>query len=151
MHNRINTIVVFTIVINKSLVHIGGIAYICCMISHVKFISIPTADQDRALSFWTERLGFRVLTDQPFNDKQRWIELRIGSSETRFVLFVFDEKGPQPGMAFNGALACDNVERTYEELVARGVEFTAKPQKQPWGTYAVFKDPDGNTFVLSSR
>jgi len=34
------------------------------MISHVKFVSIPTRDQDRALKFWTERLGCRVLTDQ---------------------------------------------------------------------------------------
>jgi len=121
------------------------------MISHVKFVSIPTRDQDRALKFWTERVGFRVLTDQPFDDKQRWIELRIGSSETRFVLFMFDEQGLQPGKPFNGALACDNVEKTYQELVANGVEFTAEPQKQPWGTFAVFKDPDDNQFVLSSK
>jgi catechol 2,3-dioxygenase-like lactoylglutathione lyase family enzyme len=121
------------------------------MISHVKFVSVPTRDQDRALKFWTERAGFRVLTDQPFDDKQRWIELRIGSSETRMVLFNFGEKGLQPGSAFNGALACDNVERTYQELVARGVAFDTPPQKAPWGTYAVFRDPDGNQFVLSSR
>ncbi len=121
------------------------------MISHVKFVSIPTRDQDRALKFWTDRVGFRVLTDQPFNEKQRWIELRIGSSETRFVLFVFDEQGLKPGSSFNGALACDNVEQTYQELIAKGVEFTAPPQKQPWGTFAIFKDLDGNSFVLSSR
>jgi len=121
------------------------------MISHVKFVSIPTGDQERALKFWTERVGFRVLTDQPFNDRQRWIELRIGSSETRIVLFTFDAKGPQPGSPFNGAFACDDVESTYEELKARGVEFTSPPQKQHWGTFAAFKDPDGNTFVLSSK
>ena len=121
------------------------------MISHVKFVSIPTTDQDRALAFWTERVGFRVLTDQPFDDKQRWIELRIGSSETRFVLFSFGPSGLQPGSSFNGALACDNVEQTYQELVAKGVEFISPPQKQPWGTFAKFKDPDGNEFVLSSR
>ena len=80
------------------------------MISHVKFVSIPTRDQDRALAFWTERVGFRVLTDQPFDDKQRWIELRIGSSDTRLVLFMFDAEGLQPGALFNGALACDNVQ-----------------------------------------
>jgi predicted enzyme related to lactoylglutathione lyase len=120
------------------------------MISHVKFVSIPTRDQDRALKFWTDRVGFRVLTDQPFNEKQRWIELRVGSSETRFVLFSMDN-GPQPGGQFNGALGCDNVEQTYQELVAKGVEFTGPPQKQPWGTFAIFTDPDGNQFVLSSR
>jgi catechol 2,3-dioxygenase-like lactoylglutathione lyase family enzyme len=120
------------------------------VITHVKFVSIPTTDQDRALAFYTEKLGFKVLTDQPFDEKQRWIELRIGSSETRFVLFTADE-GPRPGGAFNGAFACDSVERTYEELKARGVDFASAPERQPWGTFAVFKDPDGNQFVLSSR
>jgi catechol 2,3-dioxygenase-like lactoylglutathione lyase family enzyme len=121
------------------------------MISHVKFISVPTTDQDRALTFWTERVGFRVLTDQPFDDKQRWIELRIGSSDTRVVLFVFDGDGLKPGGLFNGAFACENVEQTYLQMVERGVEFTSPPQKEPWGTFAAFKDPDGNQFVLSSR
>ena len=82
------------------------------MITHIKFVSIPTRDQDRALAFWTERVGCRLLTDQPFDDKQRWIELRIGTSETRLVLFSGDGPGAmQPGGSFNGALACDNVER----------------------------------------
>jgi catechol 2,3-dioxygenase-like lactoylglutathione lyase family enzyme len=121
------------------------------MITHVKFVSIPTTDQDRALAFWTDKVGCRLLTDQPFDEKQRWIELRIGASDTRLVLFAFDGSGLQPGSAFNGALACDNVERTYQELSEKGVEFVSPPAKQPWGTFAVFKDPDGNQFVLSSR
>jgi catechol 2,3-dioxygenase-like lactoylglutathione lyase family enzyme len=120
------------------------------MITHVKFVSIPTADQDRALAFYTQTLGFKLVTDQPFDDKQRWIELRVGTSDTHFVLFNTDQ-GPRPGGAFNGAFACDNVERTYEELKGRGVAFTSAPQKQPWGTFAAFTDPDGNQFVLSSR
>jgi predicted enzyme related to lactoylglutathione lyase len=121
------------------------------MITNVKFVSIPTNDQDRALEFWTKRVGFKVHTDQPFDDKQRWIELRIGSSETGIVLFKFGADGPQPGMSFNGALACSNVQKTYDELVERGVEFVTPPQKQPWGSFAVFKDIDDNRFVLSSR
>ena len=121
------------------------------MISHVKFITIPTRDQDRAVKFWTERVGFRVLTDQPFDDRQRWIELRIGSSDTRAVLFNMGDKGVQPGSMFNGALACDNVEKTYQELIGAGVEFITGPTKQPWGMFAIFKDPDDNQFMLSSR
>jgi len=120
------------------------------MISHVKFVSIPTSDQDRALKFWTDVVGFRVLTDQPFSETQRWIELRIGSSDTRIVLFTADE-GTRPGSPFNGALACDNVEQTYRELSSRGVEFLKTPAKEPWGTFAIFADPDGNQFVLSSK
>ena len=121
------------------------------MISHIKFVSVPTTDQDRALTFWTERVGFRLLTDQPFNDRQRWIELRIGSSDTRVVLFVFVGDGLKPGNPFNGAVACDNVEQTYREMADRGVEFLTPPTKQPWGMFARFKDPDGNQFLLSSR
>jgi predicted enzyme related to lactoylglutathione lyase len=121
------------------------------MVTHVKFVSIPTTDQDRALAFYTGKLGFKVVTDQPFNDKQRWIELRIGSSDTRFVLFAMDSAMMAPGGHFNGALACDNVEQTHEELKARGVEFTTPPTKAPWGTFMVMKDPDGNQFVMSAR
>jgi catechol 2,3-dioxygenase-like lactoylglutathione lyase family enzyme len=119
------------------------------MISHIKFVSIPTRDQDKSLAFYTEKLGFKLVTDQPFSDKQRWIELRIGGSETRFVLFTMDDS--RIGGYFNGALACDNVEKTYEELKARGVEFTGPPKKEHWGTFVMFKDIDGNQFLLSSR
>jgi predicted enzyme related to lactoylglutathione lyase len=119
------------------------------MITAVKFVSIPTSDQDRALAFYTQQLGFKLVTDQPFGS-QRWIELRIGTSDTRFVLFTTGD-GPRPGSRFSGALACDNVQRTYDELTARGVEFVAAPQEQPWGTFAIMKDLDGNRFVLSSR
>ena len=53
------------------------------MIRQIKFVSIPVRDQNRALSFYTEKLGFTIITDQPFDEKQRWIELRIPKAETR--------------------------------------------------------------------
>jgi catechol 2,3-dioxygenase-like lactoylglutathione lyase family enzyme len=137
--------------IKKTVVPDVGLWLASRMISHVKFISIPTHDQARAVKFWVERAGFRVLTDQPFNDKQRWIELRVGSSDTRVVLFDFGEQGPKPGMMFNGAFACDNVEQTYQELLAKGVEFITPPTKQHWGMFAVFKDLDDNQFLLSTK
>ncbi|HEV2331653.1 MAG TPA: VOC family protein [Gammaproteobacteria bacterium] len=121
------------------------------MITHVKFVSIPTTDQDRALKFYTEQMGFRLLTDQPFDGKQRWIELGIGGSETRFVLFTPDDQRDRIGGFFAGALACDDVAATYRQLTAKGVDFASPPQKQPWGEFAIMKDPDGNQFVLSSR
>ena len=55
------------------------------------------------------------------------------------------------GSYFNGALACNNVEKTYQELKDRGVEFVSSPRQEEWGSFAVFEDPDGNKFVLSSR
>ena len=138
------------VVILQALQDLSGVCSIRRMIVHVKFVSIPTTNQDRALAFYTEKLGFKLVTDQPFNEKQRWIELRIGNAETRFVLFATDD-GPAPGSSFNGALACDNVRKTYDELRSRGVEFDSPPQDQPWGSFAIMRDPDGNQFVLSSR
>ena len=119
------------------------------MITHVKFVSVPTRNQDVALAFYTEKLGFKLVTDQHHDDKQRWIELRVGSSDTRLVLFTMD--GYQPGGYFNATLACDNVEKTYQELSERGVKFLGPPRQEPWGSFAVFEDPDGNKFLISSR
>jgi predicted enzyme related to lactoylglutathione lyase len=120
------------------------------MITQLKFAGIPTRDQDRALKFYTEKLGFEVSTDQKFSDKQRWIELRIANTATRIVLFTPDGHESRIGTFFNGAFACDDVQATHRQLQARGVEFVSGPQKQPWGEFAIFKDPDGNQFVLSS-
>jgi len=121
------------------------------MITHLKFASIPVTDQDRAVAFFTEKLGFRVATDQPFDDKQRWIELRIGNSETFLVLFTPEGHEDRVGGFFNGSLACDDCEATCRQLKSRGVEFVTEPKKEPWGTYMIIKDPDGNQFVVGSR
>jgi len=56
------------------------------MIKAIKFASIPVKDQDKSLAFWTEKMGFRVVTDSPFDGKQRWIELAIPRAETRMRL-----------------------------------------------------------------
>ncbi|MBV9932256.1 MAG: VOC family protein [Alphaproteobacteria bacterium] len=121
------------------------------MITHVKFVSVPTLDQDRALAFWTQKVGFTVMSDQPLSETQRWIELKVRDSDTRLVLFTPDGHEDRIGGFFNGALACDDVDATYRQLSERGVRFVSPPRKQPWGTFATFADPDGNTFVLSSR
>lgn len=120
------------------------------MIRSVKFASIPVTDQKRSLAFYTEKLGFSVFTDQPFSDEQRWIELKVAGSETRIVLFT-----PEPHKAWIGGFSnitftCDDVEATHRELAGRGVEFTQEPTRQDWGAYALFKDPDGTVFCLSS-
>ena len=120
------------------------------MITHLKFVGIPTRNQDAALAFYTDKLGFKIVTDQPMGATQRWIELRVGQSDSRVVLFTPDGHEDRIGTFFNGAFACDNVEKTYDALVARGVEFTSAPKKEPWGTFATFKDPDGNQFVLGT-
>jgi len=120
------------------------------MITHLKFMSIPVADQDRALKFYTEKLGFKVATNQEMGPGKRWIELRIDKAETRIVLFTMDGEEGRVGTQMNGSLACDDVEATYRQLSARGVEFDGPPQKQPWGSYVIMKDSEGNRFVVGS-
>lgn len=120
------------------------------MITHLKFASIPVSDQGRALEFYTQKLGFRVVTDQQFNEQQRWIELRIGNSQTRIVLFTPEGHEDRIGGFFPGSLACDDVEATYRQLRQRGVEFVSEPKQESWGTFVIMKDPDGNQFVVGS-
>src|SRR5437870_7469594 len=78
------------------------------MIKQIKFVSVPVADQDRALDFYTEKLGFTIITDQPFDEKQRWIELRVPKAETRVVLFTpeGDEKRIGSFMNISYAVFC---------------------------------------------
>jgi catechol 2,3-dioxygenase-like lactoylglutathione lyase family enzyme len=121
------------------------------MIKGIKFVSVPVRDQDRALAFYTKHLGFSIVTDQPFNDRQRWIELRIPGADTEIVLFTPEGQEDRIGTFQSISFWTNNVQKTYEELTSRGVEFVGPPQTADWGTAAIFKDPDGNQFVLGSR
>ncbi len=91
------------------------------------------------------------MTDQPFNERQRWIELSVGDSLTRFVIFTPEGQESWIGGIFNGSFACDDLDATYRQLSERGVEFVQPPQKAPWGGFAIFRDPDGNQFVMGTR
>lgn len=121
------------------------------MIQAIKFVSIPVADQDRALAFYTQSLGFTIATDQPFGEKQRWIELKIPGAETRIVLFTPDGHEDRIGGFQPISFQAADVEKTYQEMRGRGVEFTGPPKKEHWGTFATFKDSEGNQFVLGSK
>lgn len=120
------------------------------MIKCIKFVSVPVTDQQRAVDFYTQKLGMRVLTDQPFSDTQRWIELGIPRAETRLVLFTAPGQEKLIGGFMNISFTADDVEATAKQMKENGVEFVQEPQKADWGTAAIFKDADGNQFVLSS-
>ena len=121
------------------------------MIRGIKFISIPVRDQDAALKFYTEALGFKVVTDQPFQENQRWIELMIPGADTGLALFTPPGHEGRIGDFQPISFWCDDVFATAKLLKSKGVEFEAEPRKEIWGTMAIFKDPDGNKFVVSSR
>ena len=119
------------------------------MITQIKFASIAVSDQQRALDFYTQKLGFKVITDQEFGPGMRWIELRIANADTKVVLF--SPPGKEPGGFQSIVFQTDNVQKTYDELKARGVEFTQEPKTESWGTSAMFKDSEGNIFLLGTK
>jgi predicted enzyme related to lactoylglutathione lyase len=121
------------------------------MVRGIKFVGIPVRDQDVALNFYTKALGLKVATDQPFNDKQRWIELLIPGAETGVALFTPEGHEKRIGEFQSISFWCDDVFATAKVLKSKGVTFTKEPKNEPWGAIAVFQDSDGNQFALSSK
>jgi predicted enzyme related to lactoylglutathione lyase len=121
------------------------------VISKIKFLGIPVADQDRALRFYTEKLGFEVVGDVPFDEKQRWITLSIPGAETHITLFTWPGQEDRVGTFVNMAFQAPDLQRVYEELSAKGVEVVKPPTPQAWGAYALFKDSEGNTFCVATE
>ncbi|HXS98818.1 MAG TPA: VOC family protein [Candidatus Limnocylindrales bacterium] len=121
------------------------------MIKRIKFIGIPVRDQNRALAFYTEKLDFRILTDQEMGPGQRWIELKVPGAETGVVLFTPPGQEDRIGSFLNSSWEVGDVQKAYDELTARGVEFMGPPQTQPWGVFAMMKDSEGNQIVLSGK
>jgi predicted enzyme related to lactoylglutathione lyase len=121
------------------------------MIRGIKFVSIPVRNQDASLKFFTEALGFKVITDQPYTPTQRWIELSIPGSQTGLALFTPEGQEDRIGQFQSIAFWCDDLFATAKILKSKGVQFTTEPKKEEWGSSSVFKDPDGNQFALSSK
>ncbi len=121
------------------------------VIRKIKFAGIPVHNQDVSLKFYTEKLGFKVVTDQPFTDKQRWIELLIPGAETGLALFTPEGHENRIGTFQSISFWCDDVFATAKVLKSKGVTFAVEPKTEVWGSTAIFKDPDGNQFVISSK
>ena len=112
----------------------------------IQTITIPVADQDRALAFYRDVLGFEVRADNAFGD-QRWLSVAPASSAVDFTLHP-----PFPGQAGPGwqqgiVLRTDDIDGAIAALRQGGVE-VADAERQGWGTQTQFADPDGNGFVL---
>jgi catechol 2,3-dioxygenase-like lactoylglutathione lyase family enzyme len=105
------------------------------MIRGISVASIPVRNQDAALRFYTEKLGFKVLTDQPFNGKQRWIELLIPGAESKLALFTPEGHESRIGGFQPLTFWCDDVQATSKILKAKGVEFAAEPKTEVWAPW----------------
>ena len=121
-------------------------------------------DQDEALAFYTDKLGFEVKADvtMPEMGDFRWLAVGPRDEDFGIVLMaipgapVMDEStGEQVrdlvGKGFAGTvfLETDDCQAAYEELRARGVEFTEAPEERPYGIDSGFRDPSGNSFRLT--
>lgn len=118
----------------------------------VDIVSIPVKNQDRALKFYIEKLGFKLETDAPFGEGLRWIELSSPYGGTRVALFTPFGQEDRVGGFSNVVFSCsDDLQQTYETLVNKGVEFVQPPKKESWGISALFKDSEDNVFCLSQK
>jgi catechol 2,3-dioxygenase-like lactoylglutathione lyase family enzyme len=122
-------------------------------------------DQDEALAFYTQKLGFEVRADVTMAEMGdfRWLTVGPpGQDEFAIVLMAIpgapvmdDESGKQvrelmaKGFAGTVFLTTDDVRADYEQLRGRGVEFTEEPEERPYGIDAGFRDPSGNSFRLT--
>jgi catechol 2,3-dioxygenase-like lactoylglutathione lyase family enzyme len=122
-------------------------------------------DQDEALAFYTQKLGFEVKTDVTLAEMGnfRWLTVGpAGQPDFSIVLMAIpgapvldDETAEQirtlmaKGFAGTVFLTTDDVRASYEELKGRGVEFTEEPEERPYGIDSGFRDPSGNAIRLT--
>ena len=133
------------------------------MIRKMSHATIFVNDQNEALEFYRDKLGFKVHTDAMVGADFRWLTMCTNDDpEFEFILLE-----PKPGMLMDeetskqlrailakgvlgaGVFVADDCRRTFEELKAKGVEFISEPAQRPYGVEAVFKDNSGNWFSLT--
>ena len=134
------------------------------MITRLSHATIYVLDQEEALKFYRDKLGFEVRTDMTMDNGFRWLtvsppqqpDLEVVLSEPAEPMFAADliphvrallDRDAMSG----GVWESDNCQKTYEELKARGIEFTKPPTKEFYGTEALFKDGCGNWFSLTEH
>lgn len=125
----------------------------------VTLISIPVRDQEQALKFYTEKLGFIKKKDAPLGGGNRW--LTVVSPEAQEGPELVLEPAPlhfEPSKVYQDALMeagypytqfdVDDAQAEYDRLVALGVEFSIEPTKMGTVKYAVFNDTCGNNIQI---
>jgi len=113
-------------------------------------VYLPVSDQDRALAFYRDMLGFEVRTDTEFGEDFRWIEVAPASAYTVIALVPpMSEDDRQPGGQAPFGFDTPNLEAAMAEFSSRGVEFEdVVGGEGPVPPMAYFRDPDGNRILL---
>ena len=132
------------------------------MISYIHSTTIIVSDQERALDFYVNTLGWEKRIDAMMGDGYRFLtvapvdgqaELALGAAQ---MFTIPPGAGITRGRGMEGAsgisFAVDDVDATYRALVERGVQFSGPPEQMPWGDKATWMmDPDGNRFFLTGN
>ena len=116
---------------------------------NIGFVRVFITDMDRSFDFYKNVLGMKV----DVVDGKHWAQFHAGH-EISLGIEVCDPNHTEQGSKVVGRFVgvtfmADDIQKVYGELSSKGVEFSGKPKKQPWGgTLAHFKDPDGNVLTL---
>jgi catechol 2,3-dioxygenase-like lactoylglutathione lyase family enzyme len=133
------------------------------MANKITHTQVYVLDQDEALDFYVGKLGFEVRTDADLGF-MRWLTVGFpGQPDLELLLEkpgppAFDEATAEQirelvskgAMGMAAIIAVDDVRRTYEELVAKGVEFTEEPTERFYGTDCGLRDPFGNPLRMGT-
>jgi catechol 2,3-dioxygenase-like lactoylglutathione lyase family enzyme len=123
-------------------------------IAGVGTVFVPVSDQDRAIDFYVNKLGFELRTDTSYGEGYRWVEVAPPGAVTVVALVppMEDGSGSAVGSDMGFGYDCDDFEAAYEQLVARGVEFEEPMRMEPpVPPMAYFRDQDGNRVLLVQR
>jgi len=112
-------------------------------------VMVTVADQDAAIAFYTDKLGFSLTADIPFGEDDRWVEVTPPAGEVTLAL-VPPRNGPAPGQMTNIALDVRDGRATHDELKSKGVDVDEEYMGGD-GTVPLlffFRDGDGNTLMV---
>jgi catechol 2,3-dioxygenase-like lactoylglutathione lyase family enzyme len=119
-------------------------------ITRIGTVIVPVNDQEQALAFYVETLGFEKRLDAPFGQGGRWIEVAPPGAATTIALVQAPDDDPT-GIVVS--LATDDADGDHETLLAHGVDADAAVLRM--GDYVppmfAFRDPDGNRFRMVQR
>ena len=118
-------------------------------ITGVGRVMIPVSDQDRAIDFYTNKLGFEKLADTPYGNGDRWVEVGLPGQATALALVPPRPGGPV-GLETGIALVSSDIDADHADLRARGVDTDAEVMRMgdPVPPMFWFRDQDGNTLLL---
>jgi predicted enzyme related to lactoylglutathione lyase len=126
--------------------------------------TVYVLDQDRAKAFYTEKLGFEVRDDARLGEF-RWLTVAPKTQPDACIILMALKPTPMmdqeacdmirallaKGVLGGGVLEADDCRRTYEELMAKGVNFIREPKEMPYGIEALFRDDSGNFWSMGER